>query len=219
MNENLDLTKILKDCPEGTMLYSPIFGNVYFDRINPVLNTIFIYFYTDGIKNYEYFTRDGRYDKRTNGECLLFPSKDNRDWSTFRIPNKLPKTWEEFCENHPIKESEYYIDKFSNIDSFVGGTFKRDSIYDKNVLPNEHYAEAVLALCQLIQLRDCYNDGWVPNWKDPFETKYCIYYSDDEINCNTVCSYQEVLSFKTPELRDEFLKNFRDLIEVAKPLI
>ena len=33
MNENIDLTKILKDCPQGTKLYSSIFGQVEFQYI------------------------------------------------------------------------------------------------------------------------------------------------------------------------------------------
>ena len=33
MNENIDLTKIVKDCPKGTKLYSPISGEVYFKEI------------------------------------------------------------------------------------------------------------------------------------------------------------------------------------------
>ena len=33
MNENIDLTKILKDCPQGWDLYSPIYGKVLFGNI------------------------------------------------------------------------------------------------------------------------------------------------------------------------------------------
>ena len=34
MNENIDLTKILKDCPKYTKLYSSIYGEVLFRNIN-----------------------------------------------------------------------------------------------------------------------------------------------------------------------------------------
>ena len=34
MNENIDLTKILKDCPKGTKLYSTVYGVVRFDEID-----------------------------------------------------------------------------------------------------------------------------------------------------------------------------------------
>lgn len=77
----------------------------------------------------------------------------------------------------------------------------------------------MLALCQLIQLRDCYNDGWKPNWKDIKEYKYGINYYQNCISIDLRIDTNAVLTFKTPKLRDEFLKNFKDLIEIAKPLL
>ena len=83
MNENLDLTEILKDCPEGTKLYSPIFGDV--ELVN-------VYNDNDGDYPIEVrssdnaldgFTKDGRIFADYDGECTLFPSKDQRDWSKF----------------------------------------------------------------------------------------------------------------------------------------
>ena len=85
MNENLDLVKILKDCPRGTKLYSPLCGEV-------VLNSVDEYCIDYPIEvNCDIgqltFTRDGRlYDEFPDCECVLFPSKDQRDWSKFKIP-------------------------------------------------------------------------------------------------------------------------------------
>ena len=84
MNENIDLTKILKNCPKGWKLYSPLCGEVKFDSITEnsefpitVLNE------TMGI----YLTREGTYCSGIKGaECILFPSKDQRDWSKFTAP-------------------------------------------------------------------------------------------------------------------------------------
>ena len=83
MNESIDLTKILKDCPKGTKLYSPIFGEVEFIEIHndaeyPIIT-----------KKGEYnpnFTDEGLYYANEGEECLLFPSKDQRDWSKFTAP-------------------------------------------------------------------------------------------------------------------------------------
>ena len=85
MNENLNLVEILKDCPKGTKLYSPIFGDVNFQLIDKYAFNHPIRVRTD--KNYiEYFTADGRYYFQYNGgECVLFPNKDQRDWSKFNI--------------------------------------------------------------------------------------------------------------------------------------
>ena len=76
MNENLNLEEILKGCPEGTEFYSPLFGKVAFSNID--LNL------TYSIRtNRANFTSDGRYLSDFNGECMLFPAKDQRDWSKF----------------------------------------------------------------------------------------------------------------------------------------
>ena len=83
MNENIDLTKILKDCPKGTKLYSPIFGEVDFEKIRSDDKYAII------TKKGSYtatFTEEGFYRSDVDGECLLFPSKDQRDWSKFTAP-------------------------------------------------------------------------------------------------------------------------------------
>lgn len=134
-------------------------------------------------------------------------------------PN-LPKTWEEFCETHPIiQENEAYINNCSKVIGYNG--YKghiRVPERDKNIMPNKEVAESVLALCQLIQLRDCYNEGWKPDWCNK-EDKYVIYVSKGELVVKSLNSVQFVLTFKTETLRDEFFKNFKELIEVAKELI
>lgn len=99
MNENLDLTEILKDAPKGTKLWSPICGECELIRINYV-GTIYPIIcqaiYKNGHNIYERFTANGRlvsfYDK---AECVLFPSKENRDWATFQVP-KPRKHFEPF---------------------------------------------------------------------------------------------------------------------------
>ena len=83
MNENIDLTKILKDCPKGTKLYSPIFGEVDFIKICNGMDYPIIT--KSGAYNPN-FTDLGLYYADRDGECLLFPSKDQRDWSKFTTP-------------------------------------------------------------------------------------------------------------------------------------
>ena len=84
MNENIDLTEILKDCPKGTKLYSTVYGVVRFDEIDKDKTyPISLYTNTACIFN---VTSDGRLAKNYNGECTLFPSKDQRDWSKFKAP-------------------------------------------------------------------------------------------------------------------------------------
>ena len=94
MNENLNLVEILKDCPEGTNLYSTTYGDVEFIRVNQnddVYYPIEIKLSDDSINS---VTTDGRLCEYYNGECVLFPSKDQRDWSKFKPkkPKFDPKT-------------------------------------------------------------------------------------------------------------------------------
>jgi hypothetical protein len=89
---------------------------------------------------------------------------------------------------------------------------------DTNILPDRATAEAVLALCQLIQLRNAYNGEWVPDWKNYNQDKFTIEFHEREIFCDCVLITSTPLYFKSKELRDEFLGYFRPLIEKLKPL-
>ena len=88
MNENIDLTKILKNCPEGFPLYSTIYGNVTVSKIgNNIIE--FIYFYKTSygtFRNTACVNLKGNPSSTYSGECTLFPSKDQRDWSKFTAP-------------------------------------------------------------------------------------------------------------------------------------
>ena len=84
MNENIDLTKILKDCPKDTKLYCSLYGEVLFEGIITGKCNHFIEVYVKVLNSLIMFTYNGRYF--SNGECVLFPSKDQRDWSKFTAP-------------------------------------------------------------------------------------------------------------------------------------
>ena len=85
MNENLDLTKILKDCPRGFKLYTPLYGEVSFLKIDKK-DSVFIMVRVASFGTI-WFTEEGHYFKNaTDSECLLLPSKEMRDWSKFTAP-------------------------------------------------------------------------------------------------------------------------------------
>lgn len=116
MNENLNLVEILKDCPEGTKLYSPVFGEVEFESINDIIGPIVV---TTNTGNAECFTADGKMYTYYNGDCLLFPGKDQRDWSKFKIkkPKFDPKTLQPFDKVlvRDINSEKWKIQLFSHI--------------------------------------------------------------------------------------------------------
>ena len=143
--------------------------------------------------------------------------KENSTFECIKFKRKgFPKTWKEFCDNYPIKDREAFID--ADCEIYESTASPRDPIIDANSLPNKEYAEAMLALCKLIQLRDCYNDGWQPDWKT-YETKYCICIEQDKVQSYIACGIPCLLTFKTQKIRDEFCINFRDIIEKAKILL
>lgn len=84
MNENINLVEILKDCPKGTKLYSPLVGTVIFQYISEDIPYPIITCYHDELGDKYNFTKEGKYYDNKGGECLLFPSKDQRDWSKFK---------------------------------------------------------------------------------------------------------------------------------------
>lgn len=89
MNENINLIDILKDAPKGTKLWSPIFGECEFIKILPVNICQIQVKHTEGNTYHFYnFTSQGKFSNNSEAECLLFPSKEYRDWSTFKAPWK-----------------------------------------------------------------------------------------------------------------------------------
>lgn len=81
--EKINVAELLKDCPKGMKLYSPIFGDVYLDKIRPHLAIVVTTDKEQGIFKEE-FLYDGRY--KMNGECMLFPSKGKTTWEGFQRP-------------------------------------------------------------------------------------------------------------------------------------
>ena len=84
MDENLNLVEILKDCPEGAKLYSPLYGDVELVKVyNDRIYSIQVALRNNTLVS---FAKDGRMFIEHDGECMLFPSKEQRDWSKFTAP-------------------------------------------------------------------------------------------------------------------------------------
>lgn len=83
MNKNINIAEILKNCPKGTKLYSPLFGEV---KLNETLENKVSILSTgnEGREYFDSFSKNGSYyPKYSQSECLLFPSSEMRDWSKF----------------------------------------------------------------------------------------------------------------------------------------
>lgn len=109
MNENLNLVEILKDCKKGTKLYSPIYGDVELVKIYPNEENFPIEVKLSN-NAFDCFSKDGRIFTKFNGECVLFPSREQRDWSKFKPkkPKFDPKTFQPFDKVLIKKGTESY---------------------------------------------------------------------------------------------------------------
>ena len=122
----------------------------------------------------------------------------------------LPKTWGDFCINNPVSDKEAYIAYNSKITT--ASSRPRISVLDKNTLPSYEAAVSHRALMQLHQLRDCYRG-------DILSMYWYSIIRRGESDLIVVQDNNRFLSFPTRELAEEFLTNFKDLIEEAGDLI
>ena len=109
MNEDLNLEKILKYCQKGTKLYSTVFGEVKLEEVKE--NSKYPIMVKPKIGGFESFTSSGRWMENYDGECTLFPSKDQRDWSKFK-PKKTkfnPQTLKPFDK---VLVRDYFHDEW-----------------------------------------------------------------------------------------------------------
>lgn len=186
----MNIAEILKDAPRGIKLYSPVYGEVTFSRID---NDVYSIVVNDENNNVTSFTADGRfYPGYPNAECLLFPSKDNRDWSTFKVEPQFPTD---------------YTDSLD----ILGWAGKSDYLFDE-----------LESLQILLAIRDAWwkvDNDWKPDWSNAAEVKSTITLFSNRICACESYRTHCILAFRTPEIRNKFLETFRELIEQCKELI
>ena len=200
--KNLNLVEILKDCPKGTKLYSPIFGDVKLVKV-----------YNDGdypieVKlsddKSEAFTKDGKLFTEYNGECTLFPSKYQRDWDKFKVEKpKKPKfkvgdkiVYSLWKNMHTFVGPQNIIPKITDDKYFfTDGSFIFISDQDSWELVLDKFDPKTLQPFDRVLVRDDHNQKWECNFFSyiniiddiyyPYFTiintgyKYCIPYNYD----------------------------------------
>lgn len=125
----MNIAEILKKCPKGTKLYSPLFGDVELVEAKDDLNYSITCSTTKG--ELWYFADNGKfYGSYPSAECMLFPSKDQRDWSKFIVPDQVndqkPKTELKPFDKVLVRDSddrEWGCDFFSHLGD------KKDAFY------------------------------------------------------------------------------------------
>ena len=137
------------------------------------------------------------------------------------IEYQLPKTWQEYCDRTMIDKNEVVIvDSLLDRPTVIQKGFirePRNPFKHKILLPSEEVAKQFVALMQLYGLRDCYRQGWIP---DEDDEKFIITVNYKEFYSVGKCiKTKEFLAFQSREIAEEFLTNFRGLIEQAGDLI
>lgn len=132
-----------------------------------------------------------------NGECLLFPSKDQRDWNKWieEQNNKTPKTWSELVKRGKVISTTVQTSYDEEGDS-------SDTLLDS---PIEKSALALLKIHQLIEVGyggNVTNEEW-----NGIRTYYSIYYSviKNKFEIYLAVNSKSLIAFHTKEQAEEFL--------------
>ena len=204
MNENIDLTKILKNCPKGWKLYTPIFGDVELKEVDASK------VYSVNVKLIsgliESFTREGKlYDRDyyKDTECILFPSKEQRDWSKFTAP-WYKKERDTIASLEEQSKEEYGLKSFKEEDvrKFMQYIEKQAKAYEFN-LPNRSYDIYAFAKDLLVWLE---KQGKKSSWK-PSKEEMDVLYSLSYITNKYDEHKEDVITHLYQDLKREFFND------------
>lgn len=123
-----------------------------------------------------------------------------------------PTTWEEYCEQNPIKDGECRINEYCQCSELEPDVRFANS--DANVM-SEDLCKAFIAYMKLIQLRN----AWVKDCESSDKDEYRKIAYTEKLGFFVVRLGKTGLSFPTLAMAEEFINTFKDLLEVAKPLI
>jgi len=132
---------------------------------------------------------------------------------------ELPKSWKEL---KTISGCFYNDSESDNNQDFLelvectNTVTKMDTC--KLIYPTKSLAEAALSLSQLLQLREVYRNGWIPDYNS-VSMKWSIRQVSNNFEIISTYDKNRVFSFQSKEIVQQFLSNFEELLEIAKPLI
>lgn len=197
MNENINLCELLKG-HKGETFYSSVFGKVILKEIGIGRMPITFHY---GVSTY-WFSKEGKMCDEEDAECVLFPSKEHRDWNKWAEEQKpkVPKTWSELIQkNRPC--SNVTLGYRRKEDKSVG-----DDSWTCNNTPIEKSALALLKIHQLIEVG---YGGNITNeeWNDSIIEKFIIYPIKDGFGIDHRFKLRAFrhIAFHTKEQAKEFL--------------
>ena len=150
---------------------------------------------------------------------ITIPENHEIDWQesakqekiVFKKKDTKPRSWEEYLKLNTGFDG-------AGIDWNCGGVQTTGLHHrGKAIVPTE-YGAPFIAMMQLMSLRQAWIGDWKPNWKNPDIKKWCIIF-ECELKVSYFYSNSRSLSFPTIEIATDFMNCFKDLLEVAKPLL
>lgn len=210
-----DLIEILKNVPKGTKLYSTIHGDIYFDHIDAT-NIYPVKCY--GNSSRFHFTKDGKHYYDYDGECVLFPSKEQRDWNKFEYIEKF-------------QYGDIIYNRFQKFISICNGIYTRfDLQYELSC--NRLYSDLGLpiAICkkdyrlatkeeQKIFFKALKENNlyWDKNNKELIEIEYKVgdYLKKDDKTYKVISINDSTYSLQELEFKYKFTVPFKDQYEYA----
>lgn len=148
-------------------------------------------------------------DKEQSNESKIVLKKiENK-----KIENKRVSSWKEYCEKMKGKKSYFFFDIGDNARSS-----KFDDVPLLSEFEDRKDTEALAAFSKLLRLRKDWVGNWKPDWTCS-EPTFIIVNSRGNVNDGVSYNVSSPMIFPTEEMRDEFFDTFRDLLEIAKPLL
>ena len=139
-------------------------------------------------------------------EKIVFKNK-----KVFKRKDTKPRSWNDYLELNTGFDG-------AGIDWNCGGVQTTGLHHRGKAIVPTHLAQPFLAMMQLMSLRQAWIGDWKPNWKNPDIKKWCIIF-ECELKVSYFYSNSRALSFPTIEMAKDFMDCFRDLLEIAKPLL
>ena len=140
--------------------------------------------------------------------------KDNSTFEkiVFKKKDTKPRSWKEYLELNTGFDG-------AGIDWNCGGVQTTGLHHRGKAIVPTHLAQPFIVMMQLMSLRQAWIGDWKPNWTSGHSDNYCIFGAGDRFEMYIFRQCRHVLSFPTKEMAEDFMNTFKDLLEIAKPLI
>lgn len=141
--------------------------------------------------------------EKSTFEKIIFKKKENTK----------PRSWEEYLELNTGFDG-------AGIDWNISGGVQATGLHyrGKAIVPT-NLAAPFIAMMQLMSLRQAWIDDWEPDWSNFNSNKWGIINHANKLIISLLGNSSRVLSFPTKEMAKDFMNYFKDLLEIAKPLI